>query len=142
MSGVMKQTNTRIGRKFELYAEKHLPGFKLKTNENRLYSFDGLFEGQRINVKAAQLRFSKYNRGWYWKFNLHNHYENCDWFLLYGYIKKLDKQPARAWLIPSCLLQKRYVSFSKNYKGPLNKYEIDVLIRKEVNHEYQDRMVR
>lgn len=132
-----KQTNTRIGRKGELYAEwlfnREETRFILDTHEERNKRYDGTLDGYTINVKMAQLHDNR--RGKYFVFTLHDHADHCDFFILFGYRSKHDTDPLIGWMIPSSLLKgRKAVSIGLANKGRFNGpgYIIEVEKRKKV----------
>jgi hypothetical protein len=122
--GRYKKSNLWLGRKYELYGNWLLAGSEWVSKYKHKYPYDLLYEGMRVNVKAAKLEIKK--RGKYFNFKLHSTAENCDFFLLFGYVKRTDKLPIRAWLIPAAMTEgKAYFWLSRSPKR-WKAYEIEI----------------
>jgi hypothetical protein len=138
------RSNAWIGRKGELYAHRYvLIGSTLETNKNRNSSFDLLWEGYRINVKVAKLVY--HHRCYSYIFKLHNHHDNCDFFLLMGYKNRRDKDFLQVWLIPATMITHsdtgeilKDLTIGAANKGRFKNYIMDYQKRKEreeFNHD-------
>jgi hypothetical protein len=123
-TGYYKKSNTWLGRKYELYGHWLLVGSEWVSKNKHNHPFDLLYEGMKVNVKAARLETKK--RGKYFNFKLHSTAENCDFFLLFGYVKRTDKLPIKAWLIPASMTEgKAYFWLSRNPKR-WAAYEVEI----------------
>jgi hypothetical protein len=112
------ETNTLFGRQAEEYVVSVLPGSKLLTKENYHAPYDIEWEGKRINVKAAVLRFYRSANCHYWNFTTRQNSDSCDYFLLLGFKNKSEK-PVKAWLVPSDFHKSVHVMISHNSKGSM-----------------------
>lgn len=122
------ETNTYFGRVAEEYVAKMLPGSKLLTKDFYHSPYDIDWQGKRINVKAAVLRYYTGAGSYYWNFIIKQGPETCDYFLLLGY-KDKHENPAMAWLLPSNVANGKNIMISHNPKKSMyQKFQFNEVI--------------
>lgn len=124
-----ENTTTFYGRKAEDDAVAILLGSKLLTRVKYHAPYDIDWNGKKINVKSATLRYNKQARCFYWCFSTRQSPCSCDYYLLLGYVDWNDG-PVKVWLVPSGFYPKKHILISQNgvknmfqkfmFKGGLN----------------------
>ncbi|HOA36595.1 MAG TPA: hypothetical protein PKL00_10090 [Bacillota bacterium] len=126
MRSLNPNTTTFLGRKAEDYALTLLPGAVLLTRDDYHKRYDIDWNGKRVDVKSATLRYNEQARCSYWSFTTKGSQRNCDLYLCLGYLPGKDV-PVKAWLIPSQMCPGRGFAISQNGKNhQFVNYEIEV----------------
>ena len=119
-----ENTTTFYGRKAEDDALIILPGAKLLTRNYYHSPYDIEWDGKRINVKAAMLRYLRQANCYYWNFSTRQSPKACDYYLLLGYID-YNNNPVKKWLVPSNFYHGKHIVISQN--GDKNMFQQFIL---------------